>query len=115
MKHPSQNGITFAVIEFLEFYMDHDMARKIAIMITIQIKILDAIWSKVSLFVTERENHKTENRFQQSLVFKTVIVKFFNALYPFIYFAFAKAYVEGCKGNKGCIPGLQMYIMTFFV
>jgi len=116
MRHPSDNPITAVVM----FYTNRETAVKVggkmgAIGITIQIKIMDAIWSKVSLYVTERENHKTENRFQQSLVFKTVIVKFFNAMYPFIYFAFAKEYVEGCKGDKGCIPGLQMYIMTFFV
>merc|ERR1719375_1411922 len=114
--HPSQNSISFTIMTFT----NRELAMKIggkmgAILITIQIKIMDAIWGKLSVVVTDNENHKTENRYQASLVFKTVIVKFFNAMYPFLYFAFAKEYVEGCKGDKGCIPGLQQYIMMFFV
>jgi len=116
IKHPSENPFTAVLMEFT----GRDVAQKVgskmgAVMITIQIKIMDAIWGKMSLLVTEKENHKTDFRFQQSLVFKTVIVKFFNAMYPFLYFAFAKEYVEGCKDERGCIPGLQYYIMTFFM
>jgi len=118
MHHPNQNFITITV---QEFGATRDQAKKFgaqmgAIMITAQIKTLDFIWSKLSVFITDRENHKTDARYQASLVFKTVIVKFFNAMYPFIYIAFAKQYVEGCKSEKyGCIPELQIYIMTFFV
>jgi hypothetical protein len=43
-----------------------------------------------------------------------VIVKFFNAMYPFLYYAFAKEYIEGCP-ERGCIPDLQNYIITFFL
>lgn len=130
--HPTRVTITEKVIEFSG---DRDLAVKFgkkigALMITFQIKTLDFIWSKISVFCTNAENHKTYTRWTKSLIYKTVFVKFFNAMYPFIYFAFAKEYVEGChtdipegatKREKielqlcACIAGLQLYIMTFFV
>ena len=77
MRHPNDNPLTFLVAQ----YTNRETAIKVggkmgAVGITIQIKIMDAIWSKVSVFVTDRENHKTENRYQQSLVFKTVSFAF---------------------------------------
>merc|ERR1719193_1364847 len=130
--HPSQVPIT-AFVE--EMSQDRDLSIKFgkklgALMITAQIKILDFIWSKISVYITNAENHKTLTRWTKSLIYKTVFVKFFNAMYPFIYFAFAKEYVEGCsthipEGTSkektlelqmcACINGLQLYIMTFFV
>eukprot|EP00397_Hematodinium_sp_SG-2012_P018370 GEMP01018815.1.p1 GENE.GEMP01018815.1~~GEMP01018815.1.p1 ORF type:complete len:651 (+),score=98.87 GEMP01018815.1:394-2346(+) len=103
-----------------------------ALLITAQIKILDAIWGKIARWITDKENHKTQFRWTKSLVIKTVFVKFFNAMYPFLYFSFLKEHVEGCRHRPlkhpdnpsksdieqqeylGCIPGLQTYIMTFF-
>merc|ERR1712194_989650 len=40
-------------------------------MITFQVKIIDGLWGFFAKVVTDRENHKTEARYQSSLVFKT--------------------------------------------
>lgn len=130
--HPSDVYITSTVKTLSG---DRDIAVKFgkklgALLITAQIKTLDFVWSKISVYCTNAENHKTYSRWTKSLIYKTVFVKFFNAMYPFIYFAFAKEYVEGCKTHIpegtsdrrrielqmcACITGLQLYIMTFFV
>ena len=55
-------------------------------------------------------------RYQASLVFKVVSVKFFNAMYPFLYVAFAKEYIEGCKTPDGsCVFALETCMTMFFV
>eukprot|EP00392_Amoebophrya_sp_AT5.2_P005851 g5861.t1 len=112
--HPSDNPITEFIISMTD---DREFAIKTgakigAMLITMQVKALDM----VATVVTDNENHKTESRYQSSLVFKVVMVKFFNAMYPFLYVAFAKEYVEGCSGPGGsCIFALETCITTFFV
>ncbi|CAD7956604.1 unnamed protein product [Amoebophrya sp. A25] len=116
--HPTDNPITSTIISFTG---DEATAVKLgakigAMMITMQVKFLDIVWGKIAKVVTDRENHKTESRYQSSLVFKVVMVKFFNAMYPFLYVAFAKEYIEGCSGPAGsCIFALETCITTFFV
>ncbi|CAD7922377.1 unnamed protein product [Amoebophrya sp. A120] len=116
--HPSDNPITAFIIKMTD---DREFAIKMgaklgAVLITMQVKALDMAWGKIAVVVTERENHKTESRYQSSLVFKVVMVKFFNAMYPFLYVAFAKEYVEGCSGPGGsCILALETCLTTFFL
>eukprot|EP00397_Hematodinium_sp_SG-2012_P018520 GEMP01018977.1.p1 GENE.GEMP01018977.1~~GEMP01018977.1.p1 ORF type:complete len:820 (+),score=171.04 GEMP01018977.1:146-2605(+) len=129
--HPSDVVLTSAIEASFGRHAAVKMGSKIgAILITMQIKIFDFVWGKMAVWITNKENHKTNVRWQKSLVFKTVLVKFFNAMYPFLYYAFAKEYVEGCRIPKmpnatkeekieaqmcACIAGLQLYIITFFV
>jgi len=128
--HPGDVEITYLVEQFEGKRVAIKFGAKLgALLITMQIKGFDYIWGKIAVLITDLENHKTEVRWQKSFIFKTVFVKFFNAMYPFLYYAFAKEYVEGCaiKDVPGateeeklharmnaCISGLQLYIMTFF-
>ncbi|KAF4667585.1 Anoctamin [Perkinsus chesapeaki] len=94
-----------------------DRAAEIAAtMITMQIKVFDALWDKTSKWLTDRENHKTKSQWKNSMVIKSFMVKFFNSFYPFLYVAFAKQFVDGCPADEtGCMPELQKNLAVFFV
>merc|ERR1712048_615323 len=86
-------------------------------LITINIKIVAAIWNFVSPKLTGWENHKTKQELKSAMVLKIFIVKAVVYFYPFLYLAFAKRYFEGCgpgAGGDGCISELNENLAVFF-
>merc|ERR1712048_212876 len=86
-------------------------------LITINIRIVAAIWNFVSPKLTGWENHKTKQELKSAMVLKIFIVKAVVYFYPFLYLAFAKRYFEGCgpgSGGDGCISELNENLAVFF-
>lgn len=86
-------------------------------LITINIKIVAAVWGFLSPTLTGWENHKTKQELKSAMVIKIFIVKAVVYFYPFLYIAFLKKYFEGCgldaDGND-CIPELNENLAIFF-
>jgi len=85
-----------------------------ALLITIQIKLFDFVWGVVARWLCACENHRTMQQLRDSLIWKLFSVKLFNLMYPYLYIAFVKEFVEGCP-EDGCIPELQQALTVFFV
>jgi len=88
-----------------------------AILVSMQILVLDKVWCKLSKVLVDQENHKTSVQWQRSWVQKVFLVRMFNNLYPFLYIGFVKQFsYQGCPGTQtGCLDELQRYLLTYFV
>jgi hypothetical protein len=86
-------------------------------MITANIKFVDIMWAKLSPFLTENENWRTDQQLKDNMVTKLFCVKFVVYYYPFYYIAFLKEHIEGCEegGPRGCLPMLVENLVIFFV
>jgi hypothetical protein len=112
---------------FMLRFMDRKHARKLAAkvaaaLVTVQIMVLDRLYSKIAIFLTNHQNHRTEQDWHSSLVRKSVGVRLFNALFPFLYVVFAKIHVDGCPKDMGesqCNEELMLelreLVIMFFV
>lgn len=82
----------------------------------VQIFVFNALYSKMALWLTHWENHKTYSQFQKLYIVKTIVFQFINSYSTLFYIAFFKIPVEehlgypggfGCpKDGKNCVMGL---------
>ncbi|CAE8699518.1 unnamed protein product [Polarella glacialis] len=87
-------------------------------LVTVNIKVVDKLWTVLSTHLTSRENWRTEADLKGAMVLKLFIVKFVVFYYPFFYTIFLKPHIEGCGadgGIDGCVTELNDSLMIFFV
>uniref|UniRef100_A0A7N6FI08 Anoctamin n=1 Tax=Anabas testudineus TaxID=64144 RepID=A0A7N6FI08_ANATE len=70
-----------------------------AIINLVVILILDEVYGAVARWLTVLEVPKTDKSFEERLIFKTFILKFFNAFTPIIYIAFFRGRLVGRPGS----------------
>uniref|UniRef100_A0A3Q1C7E5 Anoctamin n=1 Tax=Amphiprion ocellaris TaxID=80972 RepID=A0A3Q1C7E5_AMPOC len=70
-----------------------------AIINLVVILILDEVYGAVARWLTVLEIPKTDKSFEERLIFKTFILKFFNAFTPIIYIAFFRGRLVGRPGS----------------
>ncbi|XP_028286458.1 anoctamin-1 isoform X2 [Parambassis ranga] len=70
-----------------------------AIINLVVILILDEVYGAVAQWLTMLEAPKTDKSFEERLIFKTFILKFFNAFTPIIYIAFFRGRLVGRPGS----------------
>jgi len=86
-----------------------------ALLIAAQIMTLDVIWRRVSRFVVDMQNHKTQEHWCAAWVDLMFWPRLFNNLYPFVYVGFIKEHDQGCPNTAtGCVDELEMSIITYF-
>jgi len=87
-----------------------------ALLISFQICTIDFMWLKISRLLVGRENHRTQQKWDASMVRKIFVVRIFNNFYPFLYVGFLKQYThEGCPKTKaGCLEELELYLFVYF-
>ena len=86
----------------------------------IQIQFFNFIYSKLAVKLTEYENHKTREQYEDSLITKTFCFQFVNSFNSFFYIAFIKPYTVGCKisgdGQKDtCMHELFIQLLLIFL
>jgi len=64
----------------------------IAMITTVLILVFGTVWTKFAPWLTDLQNHRTQGRWEHSLVLTVAPVKLFFALYPFLVLAFVKRY-----------------------
>jgi len=91
-----------------------------------QIAFLNEIYRYVAKQINVWENHRTQREYEDALILKTFIFRFFNSYASFFYIAFIKKPLEGnClqksdldeKGNvqyMDCMEELEIQIMSIF-
>ncbi|XP_053283354.1 anoctamin-1 isoform X1 [Pleuronectes platessa] len=70
-----------------------------AIINLVVILILDEVYGAVARWLTVLEVPKSDKSFEERLIFKTFILKFFNAFTPIIYIAFFRGRLVGRPGS----------------
>ncbi|XP_072291443.1 anoctamin-1-like [Eucyclogobius newberryi] len=70
-----------------------------AIINLVVILILDEVYGAVARWLTVLEVPKTDKSFEERLIFKTFVLKFFNAFTPIIYIAFFRGRLVGRPGS----------------
>ncbi|CAJ1379765.1 unnamed protein product [Effrenium voratum] len=100
------------------FSIDNEtMSSCLKYVVTANIKIVDAVWSPLSIWLSKCENHRTEVDMKSSMVLKLFAVKFVIFYYPFARTIILQPMVEGCPGGEmlGCLRDLRSDLQVFFV
>lgn len=79
----------------------------------IQIQILNHIYSFIANALSERENHRTETQFEDSMITKIFMFQFINSYASFFYLAFIAETVNDCP-DKGCMSILAINLAIIF-
>jgi hypothetical protein len=87
-----------------------------SICLTIQIKIFELIYNKVSLVLNDFENHKYTSDYYDSLLWKRFMFGFVNSYWAFFYIAVKQRFTErGCRAG-GCFVDLRNQLrMTLII
>ncbi|CAM9545997.1 unnamed protein product [Ectocarpus sp. 8 AP-2014] len=82
---------------------------------SIQIQVLNAVYKKVAVALTDFENHRTSTEYEDSLVSKLFCFTFCNSYGGFIYLAFIGEPVIGVACEKSCMSLLATNLTIVFV
>jgi hypothetical protein len=80
----------------------------------VQIRVMNIIYGKVAVWMSEWENHETETQYNDNLAVKLFLFKFVNSYISLFYIAFVQPYNEGC-GDKSCMQVLTIQLITIFL
>lgn len=61
-----------------------------AIITVTMIKVIALIYSKVALYLTDKEMHRTQVEYENAYIYKLYAMAFVNYYFPVIYIAFIK-------------------------
>ena len=90
----------------------------------VQIIVFNIIYAKLAKIMTNMENHKTENQYQDSYILKVFAFQFVNAFNSLCYIAFIKGYTEECLATdddgkayrtKNCMNELYTQLISIFI
>lgn len=95
------DGMTFGM-------QNTDAAKYFKYLVTANIKVVDAVWTPLCIYLTKHENHRTEMALKSALILKLFAVKSVLFYYPFIRTIFIQPHVEGCPGPGNHISGLAL-------
>ncbi|CAE8627112.1 unnamed protein product, partial [Polarella glacialis] len=87
-------------------------------LVTINIKVVDKLWTALSSHLTSKENWRTQADLKGAMVIKLFTVKFVVFYYPFFYTIFLKPHIgDGCGhgGIDDCVDELNSSLMFFFI
>ncbi|CAE8676338.1 unnamed protein product [Polarella glacialis] len=92
------DSTTWLEIPYLTALVRISKTKLISLMTTALILVFGSVWTKFAPWLTGLRNHRTQGRWEHSLVFTVAPVKLFFALYPFLFEAFAERYMSTtCK------------------
>lgn len=86
--------------------------------ITLNIKVVDLIWTPLSTWLSKKENWRTEPEMKSHMIVKLFAVKFVVFYYPFAHTILIQPYWgKGCDGGEmsGCVSKLRSDLYFFFV
>eukprot|EP01031_Cornospumella_fuschlensis_P027354 gene27354-33040_t len=79
----------------------------------LQIQIVNYIYSIVANALSERENHRTDTQYEDSMIAKIFIFQFVNSYASFFYLAFIAQFVGDCPSD-GCMSTLTINLAIIF-
>ncbi|CAN8073085.1 unnamed protein product [Agarophyton chilense] len=80
------------------------------------ISVFDSIWRPVSMWLTRRENHRTNQQFENSLIYKRFAFMFVSNYISLFYIAFVRKYLEKTcavgKVGSDCMRELENQMLS---
>jgi hypothetical protein len=76
-----------------------------SVMNSVQITVFNIIYSKIADFLTDRENHRTDTTYEDSMIAKLFMFQFVNSYTSFFYLAFVAKYVSKPPGSDENVTG----------
>ncbi|CAG9311961.1 unnamed protein product [Blepharisma stoltei] len=80
----------------------------------IQIKILNIIYKKIAVVLTDWENYETESEYQNALTIKLFAFQFVNSYSSLFYIAYFKGRYEGCE-SENCVYELGFQLGIIYI
>lgn len=82
----------------------------------LQIQFLNALYGFLANELSERENHRTDTQFEDSMIAKIFLFQFVNSYASFFYLAFVAQYTRPyeCGGHGGCMEPLALNLAIIF-
>jgi hypothetical protein len=105
------------VIRFsIEPYIGEDAQTVASIANSIQILIANAVYTFLATALTNRENHRTETQYEDSLISKIFLFQFVNSYASFFFLAFIAEIFTPCpaKSEGGCMYPLTINLAIIF-
>eukprot|EP00438_Fugacium_kawagutii_P008809 Skav212802 [mRNA] locus=scaffold1633:158488:173416:- [translate_table: standard] len=84
--------------------------------VTLNIKLVDFIWTPLSTWLSQKENWRTETDLKSQMVVKLFAVKFVVFYYPFAFTIFVQPYeAEGQEGGQKHLTYLELQAVKRFL
>ncbi len=80
----------------------------------VQIQVMNFIYSFLANALSERENHRTDTQFEDSMITKIFLFQFVNSYASFFYLAFLAKYIDGGCPDNNCMKSLSSNLAIIF-
>lgn len=80
----------------------------------VQIQVMNFIYSFLATALSERENHRTDTQFEDSMITKIFLFQFVNSYASFFFLAFIAKYVEGGCPDNNCMKSLSSNLAIIY-
>ncbi|KAJ1427837.1 calcium-activated chloride channel-domain-containing protein [Ochromonadaceae sp. CCMP2298] len=79
----------------------------------VSIQTLNYVYYFLATALSERENHRTDTEFEDSMIIKLFLFQFVNSYASFYYLAFAAEWIGECHGD-GCMKTLSLNVGVIY-
>jgi len=86
-----------------------------SVMMGIQINVMNIIYQKIAIWATNRENHRTDQEYTDSLIIKLFLFQFVNSYASFYFIAFIQKAVNGSCDGGSCMDTLLINLAIIFL
>ena len=109
------------LLEALRITIEHHFARNesgqtvaFGVFSAVQIALFDEMYTRLALWLNEKENHETDADYERSLIMKNFTFRFVNSYNSLFFVAFVKYYVDDCNGTPedGCFDELRLTVKS---
>lgn len=80
----------------------------------VQIQVMNFVYSFLANALSERENHRTDTQFEDSMIIKIFLFQFVNSYASFFYLAFVAEYIEGGCQDNNCMESLAINLAVIY-
>ena len=88
----------------------------VGLIMAVQIQVLNLLYEMIAVKLNDYENHRTDTKYEDSLIGKTFLFQFINSFANMYYIAFVKPYIptiDPCYPS--CLQTLQTSLGTFYL
>ncbi|CAM9522050.1 unnamed protein product, partial [Discosporangium mesarthrocarpum] len=83
-------------------------------LLSVEIQLMNLVYKKIAVFLTEWENHRTDTQFEDNLISKLFLFQFVNSYASLYYMAFIESMTRAGCIDKGCMFDLMQSMAIIF-
>lgn len=92
---------------------DSDSQSIASLLNALQIQVMNFVYSFLAKALTDRENHRTDTQYEDSMISKLFLFQFVNSYASFFYLAFIAESMGDCS-KDGCMKSLALNLAIIF-